>query len=63
MLLDDRDRRPGEKFADSDLIGAPFRITVGKKALEDGKVDLLVREGGATSASPPTRSSPGSPGG
>ncbi len=45
MLLDDRDRRPGEKFADADLIGTPFRVTVGKKALEDGKVDLLVREG------------------
>ena len=46
VLLDDRDRRPGEKFADSDLIGAPFRITVGKKALEDGKVDLLDRAAG-----------------
>ncbi len=45
VLLDDRDRRPGEKFADADLIGTPFRVTVGKKALEDGKVDLLVREG------------------
>jgi prolyl-tRNA synthetase len=46
VLLDDRDRRPGEKFADSDLIGAPFRITVGKKALEDGKVDVLERAAG-----------------
>jgi prolyl-tRNA synthetase len=46
VLLDDRDRRPGEKFADSDLIGAPFRITVGKKALEDGRVDLLDRAAG-----------------
>ena len=45
VLLDDRDRRPGEKFADADLIGAPFRVTVGKKALEDGKVDLLRRAG------------------
>ncbi len=43
VLLDDRDRRPGEKFADADLIGCPVRITVGKKALEDGQVDLLVR--------------------
>jgi prolyl-tRNA synthetase len=40
VLLDDRDARPGEKFADADLIGAPLRITVGKKTLEDGAVDL-----------------------
>ena len=45
VLVDDRDRRPGEKFADADLIGCPFRITVGKKALEDGKVDVLERAG------------------
>jgi prolyl-tRNA synthetase len=45
VLLDDRDLRPGEKFADADLIGCPARITVGKKTLEDGKVDLLVRDG------------------
>jgi prolyl-tRNA synthetase len=45
VLLDDRDRRPGEKFADADLIGCPVRITVGKKTLEDGSVDMLVRAG------------------
>jgi prolyl-tRNA synthetase len=45
VLLDDRDRRPGEKFADSDLIGCPVRITVGKKTLEDESVDVLVRAG------------------
>jgi prolyl-tRNA synthetase len=45
VLLDDRDQRAGEKFADADLIGLPFRITVGKKTLEDGAVDLLVRAG------------------
>jgi prolyl-tRNA synthetase len=45
VLLDDRDQRAGEKFADADLIGLPFRITVGKKTLEDGTVDLLVRAG------------------
>jgi prolyl-tRNA synthetase len=44
VLLDDRDRRPGEKFADADLIGCPLRVTVGKRALEDGQVDLLVRK-------------------
>ena len=43
VLVDDRDRRPGEKFADADLIGCPVRITVGKKTVEDGKVDVLDR--------------------
>jgi prolyl-tRNA synthetase len=45
VLLDDRDQRAGEKFADADLIGCPVRVTVGKKALEDGAVDVLVRRG------------------
>jgi prolyl-tRNA synthetase len=45
VLLDDRDRRPGEKFADADLLGCPVRVTVGKKTLEDGKVDVLERAG------------------
>jgi prolyl-tRNA synthetase len=45
VLLDDRDQRAGEKFADADLIGCPVRLTVGKKTLEDGAVDLLVRAG------------------
>jgi prolyl-tRNA synthetase len=43
VLLDDRDRRPGEKFADADLIGCPARITVGKKTIESGTVDVLAR--------------------
>jgi prolyl-tRNA synthetase len=46
VLVDDRDRRPGEKFADADLIGIPVRVTVGKKTLEDGAVDLKDRESG-----------------
>jgi len=41
-LLDDRDERPGVKFKDADLIGIPFRITVGKK-LAQGKVELFNR--------------------
>ena len=43
VLLDDRDARPGEKFADADLLGCPSRITVGKKSLEDGAVDVRRR--------------------
>ena len=45
VLLDDRDERPGEKFADADLIGCPLRIIVGKKTLEDGAVDARTRDG------------------
>ena len=47
VLLDDRDLRPGEKFADADLLGCPVRVTVGKKTLEDGRADVLVRAGRA----------------
>ena len=47
VLLDDRDMRPGEKFADADLLGCPIRVTVGKKTLEDGRADVLVRAGRA----------------
>jgi prolyl-tRNA synthetase len=46
VLLDDRDQRPGEKFADADLIGIPTRVTVGKKSLEDGAVDVRDRKTG-----------------
>jgi prolyl-tRNA synthetase len=42
VLLDDRDERAGVKFNDADLIGVPFRVTVGKK-MKDGKVELLTR--------------------
>jgi len=47
VLLDDRDKRPGEKFADADLIGSPVRVTAGKKSLEDGAVDVRDRRTGA----------------
>jgi prolyl-tRNA synthetase len=46
VLLDDRDQRPGEKFADADLIGVPIRVTAGKKSLEDGMVDVRDRATG-----------------
>jgi prolyl-tRNA synthetase len=46
VLLDDRDLRAGEKFADADLIGIPIRVTVGKKTLDDGKVDVRDRRTG-----------------
>ena len=42
-LLDDRDERPGVKFKDADLIGIPYRITVGKK-LANGMVEVVERK-------------------
>jgi prolyl-tRNA synthetase len=42
VLLDDRDERPGVKFKDADLVGIPFRVTVGKKVTE-GTVEVLQR--------------------
>ena len=44
-VIDDRNERPGVKFKDADLIGFPYRITVGK-TIADGKVELVTRETG-----------------
>jgi prolyl-tRNA synthetase len=46
VLLDDREARAGEKFADADLIGIPTRVTAGRKSLEDGAVDMRDRATG-----------------
>jgi len=43
VLIDDRDERPGVKFKDADLIGIPLRITVGDKALANGRVEVKPR--------------------
>lgn len=43
-ILDDRDERPGVKFKDADLIGFPVRITIGPKALAEGRVEVLWRD-------------------
>jgi prolyl-tRNA synthetase len=43
VLLDDRDERPGVKFADADLIGLPHRITIGDRGLADGVVEYRRR--------------------
>lgn len=45
VLYDDRKERAGVKFADSDLVGIPFRVTVGKRA-EEGYVEFKVRQSG-----------------
>lgn len=46
VLYDDREVRPGEKFADSDLIGLPHRVVVSKKTKEEGKFEVVERKTG-----------------
>ncbi len=48
VILDDRDERPGVKFKDADLVGIPYRVTVGPKGLGDGVVELKERRNGNT---------------
>jgi len=45
-VYDDRDERPGVKFKDADLVGYPLRVTIGAKALAEGKVELYYRKSG-----------------
>ncbi len=45
VLIDDRVERPGVKFADSELIGIPYRVTVGPRGVEDGMFELTIRKG------------------
>ncbi len=45
VLYDDRDVGPGEKFAVAELLGCPLRVTVGKRTLEHGEVEVQVRRG------------------
>ncbi len=46
VLIDDRDERPGFKFKDADLLGIPYRVTVGKSFLKNGTVEIKQRRDG-----------------
>ena len=48
VLYDDRDERPGSKFKDADLIGIPYRMTVGKTFEKEGKIEIRTRRDGQT---------------
>ena len=52
VLYEDRDGSPGEKFADAELLGCPLRLTIGRKSLEAGEVDVQVRRGQEKSSLP-----------
>ena len=51
-MVDDREGSPGVRFADADLIGAPLRVTVGKRTVNDGTVDLRQRRTGESETVP-----------
>ena len=52
VLYDDRDERAGVKFNDADLIGIPLRVTIGKRGLKEGNVEIRVRATGEESKVP-----------
>jgi prolyl-tRNA synthetase len=45
VLFDDREAGAGEKFADAELLGVPLRLTVGRRALESGEIEVVLRRG------------------
>jgi prolyl-tRNA synthetase len=51
-LYDDRDAGPGEKFADAELLGCPVRVTIGRRTLQNGEIEVQVRRGQASRAIP-----------
>ena len=46
VIIDDRDERPGVKFTDAELVGIPWRLTIGPKGLAAGKLELVRRKDG-----------------
>ncbi len=46
VLFDDRDERPGAKFADAELIGLPYRVTISERLIGEGKLEFTPRNGG-----------------
>jgi prolyl-tRNA synthetase len=45
VIYDDREAGPGEKFADAELLGCPVRLTVGRRSLESGEIEVQLRRG------------------
>ena len=52
VIIDDRNERPGVKFNDAELIGIPYRVTVGPRGLADGVVEITERRSGAAETVP-----------
>ncbi|HUB72483.1 MAG TPA: aminoacyl--tRNA ligase-related protein [Solirubrobacteraceae bacterium] len=58
VLYDDRDAGPGEKFADAELLGCPLRLTVGRRSLESGEIEVQIRRGRGEAAPLALRAEP-----
>jgi len=52
VMIDDRPQGPGARFADADLIGVPLRVTLGKRTITDGTVDVRLRRDGTEETLP-----------
>jgi prolyl-tRNA synthetase len=50
VLYDDRDAGPGEKFTDAELVGCPLRVTIGRRTLGSGEVEVQIRRGRESSS-------------
>ncbi len=59
VLYDDRDLGPGEKFADAELLGCPLRLTVGRRSIESGEIEVQVRRGRVQAPGIPLQGEPG----
>jgi prolyl-tRNA synthetase len=55
VLYDDRDIGPGQKFADAELLGAPLRLTIGRRTLETGEIEVQRRRGRESLPSVPAK--------
>jgi prolyl-tRNA synthetase len=58
VIMDDRDERAGVKFKDADLIGIPYRVTVGPKRLAEGKMEIKNRRSGDIAVLPVSEVAP-----
>jgi prolyl-tRNA synthetase len=59
VIYDDREAGPGEKFADAELLGCPVRLTVGRRSLESGEIEVQVRRGRKDAPGLPLDGEPG----
>ena len=59
VVYDDRDAGPGEKFADAELLGCPLRLTIGRKSLESGEIEVQIRRGRQSAPALPLDGEPG----
>jgi prolyl-tRNA synthetase len=57
-IYDNRDLGPGEKFAEAELLGCPLRLTVGRKSLESGEIEVQIRRGRTRAPGIPLRGEP-----